>query len=45
MAGVIHLEEAVLGTLDIMTYSGKVLFDIGSTASFISKEFIEAYGL
>jgi hypothetical protein len=29
MAKVIHSEEAVLGTLNIMTYPGKVLFDTG----------------
>jgi hypothetical protein len=37
VAEVIHLEEAVLGTLNIMTYSGKLLFDTGATMSFISK--------
>jgi hypothetical protein len=37
MAEVIHSKEAVLGMLNIMTYSGKVLFDIGATTSFISK--------
>jgi hypothetical protein len=45
VAEVIHREEAVLGTLNIMTYPGKVLFDTGATTSFISKEFIDAYGL
>jgi hypothetical protein len=45
VAEVVHSEEAVLGTLNIMTYPGKVLFDIGATMSFISKEFMDAYGL
>jgi hypothetical protein len=45
VAEVIHSEEAVLGTLNIMTYARKVLFDTGATTSFISKEFIDAYGL
>jgi hypothetical protein len=45
MAEVIHLEEAVLGMLNIMTYPGKVLFDTGGTTSFISKEFIDTYSL
>ena len=37
--------EALIGTLEIMTYSGKVLFDTGATTSFMSKEFIDANGL
>jgi hypothetical protein len=45
VAEVIHSEEAVLGTLNIMTYPRKVLFDTGITTSFISKEFIDTYGL
>jgi hypothetical protein len=45
VARVIHSEEAVLSMLNIMTYLGKVLFDTGATTSFISKEFIDAYGL
>jgi hypothetical protein len=45
MAEVIHSEEAVLGTLNILTYPEKVMFDTWATASFISKEFINAYGL
>jgi hypothetical protein len=45
VAEIIHSEEVVLGMLNIMTYPGKVLFDIGETTSFISKEFIDAYGL
>jgi hypothetical protein len=45
VAKVVHLEEAVLGMLNIMTYPGKALFDRGATTSFISKEFIDAYGL
>ena len=42
---VIHSDKAVIGTLNIMTYPGTVLFDTGATTSFISKEFIDAYGL
>jgi hypothetical protein len=45
VARIIHLEEAVLGTINIMTYPRKVLFDTGATMSFISKEFIDSYGL
>ena len=45
VAEVLNSEEAVLGTLNIMTYPGKVLFDTGATTSFISQEFIDAYGL
>jgi hypothetical protein len=38
-------EMAVIGTLSILTHPGKVLFDTGTTTSFISKNFIEKYGL
>jgi predicted aspartyl protease len=31
--------------LSILTYPGKVLFDTGATTSFISKDFVEKYGL
>jgi hypothetical protein len=36
---------AVIGTLSILTHPGKVLFDTGATTSFISKDFVEKYGL
>jgi hypothetical protein len=35
----------VIGTLNILTHPGKVLFDTGTTTSFISKNFVEKYGL
>jgi hypothetical protein len=38
-------ETAVIGTLSILTHPGKVLFDTGATTSFISKDFVEKYGL
>jgi hypothetical protein len=38
-------ETAVIGTLSILTHPGKVLFDTGATTSFISKGFVEKYGL
>jgi hypothetical protein len=38
-------EMAVIGTLSILTYPSKVLFDTGATTSFISKDFVEKYGL
>jgi hypothetical protein len=38
-------EKAVIGTLSMLTHPGKVLFDTGATTSFISKEFVEKYGL
>jgi hypothetical protein len=31
---------AVIGTLNILTHPGKVLFDTGATTSFISKDFV-----
>jgi hypothetical protein len=37
VAEIIHLEEVVLGALNIMTYLGKVLFDTGETMAFIFK--------
>jgi hypothetical protein len=42
---VIHSDQEVIGTLNISTYPGKVLFDTGATTSFISREFIDAYGM
>ena len=44
MAEVVN-SEAVIGTLEIMTYPGKVLFDTGETTSFMSREFIDVNGL
>ena len=38
-------EQAVIGTLNILTHPGKVLFDTGATTSFISKEFVDTYGI
>jgi hypothetical protein len=38
-------ETAVIGMLNILTHLGKVLFDTGATTSFISKNFVEKYGL
>jgi hypothetical protein len=40
---VIHSDQAIIGTLNISTYPGKVLFDTRATTSFISREFIDAY--
>jgi hypothetical protein len=40
---VIQSDKAVIGTLHISTYHGKVLFDTRATTSFISREFIDAY--
>jgi hypothetical protein len=37
VAEVIHSEEAIVGTLNIMTYPGKVLLDIGATTSLFPK--------
>jgi predicted aspartyl protease len=34
-----------MGTLNILTLPGKVLFDLGATTSFISQEFVEANGI
>jgi hypothetical protein len=35
----------VIGTLQILSHLGKVLFDTGATTSFISQEFVDLYGL
>jgi hypothetical protein len=40
-----HSYQEVIGTLNISTYPGKVLLDIGATTLFISREFIDAYGM
>jgi hypothetical protein len=38
-------DKAVIGTLQILSYPGKVLFDMGATTSFISQEFVDLYGI
>jgi hypothetical protein len=38
-------DKAVIGTLQILSYPGKVLFDTGATTSFISQEFVDLYGI
>jgi predicted aspartyl protease len=38
-------DQAVLGTLSILTHPGKVLFDTGETTSFLAREFVEKYGI
>jgi hypothetical protein len=38
-------ETVVIGMLNILTHPDKVLFDTGATTSFISKNFVEKYGL
>ncbi|KAK1614477.1 hypothetical protein QYE76_019994 [Lolium multiflorum] len=38
-------DQAVLGTLSILTHPGKVLFDTGATTSFLAREFVEQFGL
>ena len=38
-------EHAVIGTLNILTNPGKVLFDTGATTSFISEEFFDKFGI
>jgi hypothetical protein len=42
---VIESEKIVIGTLQILSHPGKVLFDTGVTTSFISQEFVDLYGL
>jgi hypothetical protein len=39
------LEKTVIGTLQILSHPGKVLFDTGATTSFISQESVDFYGL
>jgi hypothetical protein len=39
-----HSDQAVIGTLSILSHPGKVLFDTGAT-TFISKQFMEQYGI
>jgi predicted aspartyl protease len=38
-------DKAVIGTLQILSHPGKVLFDTGATTSFISQEFVNLYGI
>ena len=38
-------DQAVIGTLSILTHPDKVLFDTGATTSFIAKQFIDQYGI
>jgi hypothetical protein len=38
-------DQAVIGTLRILSHPGKVLFDTGATTSFVSKQFMEQYGI
>jgi hypothetical protein len=38
-------KKTVIGTLQIISHPGKVLFNTGETASFISQEFVNLYGL
>jgi hypothetical protein len=42
---VINSDKAVIGTLQILTHPGKVLFDTGATTSFISQQFIIKHGI
>jgi hypothetical protein len=36
-------DKTVIGTLQILSHPGKVLFDTGATTSFISQEFVDLY--
>jgi hypothetical protein len=38
-------DRAVIGTLQILSHLGKVLFNTGATTSFISQEFVDLYGI
>jgi hypothetical protein len=38
-------DKTVIGTLQILSHPGKVLFDIGATTLFISQEFVDLYGI
>jgi hypothetical protein len=38
-------DKTVIGTLQILSYPGKVLFDTSATTSFISQEFVDLYGI
>jgi hypothetical protein len=45
MEEICNSDKAVIGTLSILTHPGKVLFDTGATTSFISKQFIDKFGI
>jgi predicted aspartyl protease len=45
MEEVINSDKAIIGTLQILTHHGKVLFHTGATTSFISQQFIIKYGI
>jgi hypothetical protein len=38
-------DKTVIGTLQILSHLGRVLFDTGATTSFISQEFVDLYGI
>jgi hypothetical protein len=38
-------DKAVIGTLQILSHPGKVLFNTGATTSFILQEFVDLYGI
>ena len=40
-----NCDQAVIGTLQLLSHPGKVLFDTGATTSFISKQFIDRFGI
>ena len=43
VAQVLNSEKVVIGTLNILTNPGKVLFDTGATTSFIAQEFVDEF--
>jgi hypothetical protein len=40
-----ELEKTMIGTLQILSHPGKVLFDTVATTSFILQEFVDLYRL
>jgi hypothetical protein len=38
-------DKTLIGTLQILSHPGKVLFDTGASTSFISQEFVDLYGI
>jgi hypothetical protein len=38
-------DKTMIGTLQILSHPGKVLFDTGATISFILQEFVDLYGI
>jgi hypothetical protein len=38
-------DKTMIGTLQILSHPGKVLFNMGATTSFISQEFVDLYGI